>query len=33
MSSRWDKWRAKNPQSIVYLGSLEVAKFLKEKAA
>ena len=29
----WGKWRAKNPQSIVYLGSPEVAKSLKEKAA
>jgi hypothetical protein len=28
----WGKWRAKNPQSLVYLGSPEVAKFLKEKA-
>jgi hypothetical protein len=29
----WAKWRAKNPQSIVYLGSPEVVKFWKEKAA
>jgi uncharacterized protein DUF3179 len=29
----WGKWRAKNPQSIVYLGSPEVAKALKQKAA
>ncbi len=29
----WGKWRAKNPQSIVYLGSPEVAKSLKQKAA
>ena len=29
----WGKWRAKNPQSIVYLGSPEVAKSFKQKAA
>lgn len=29
----WGKWRAKNPQSIVYLGGPEVAKPLKQKAA
>jgi hypothetical protein len=29
----WGKWRAKNPQSIVYLGIPEVAKSFKQKAA
>ena len=29
----WGKWRAKNPQSLVYLGSPEVTKAYKEKAA
>ena len=29
----WGKWRTKNPNSIVYLGTPEVAKAYKEKAA